>query len=196
MICFSDNSGRRSGRRRIGAAVLVAAGAAWSPGRSSRRRSSRTMRRRSSSACRRATARRGTTIRALHAALAANPADASAAAELARRYLELNRSVGDPRLVAYASRALAPWDGVAAPPVDVALERALIAQTEHRFDAARVELLRSLERSPRSAQAWLALAALDTVQGRYAGREARVRAARLAAGRDRGGRCFAARAGA
>ena len=107
-------------------------------------------------------------IRALHAALAQNPADASVAAELARRYLELNRSVGDPRLVAYASRALARWEGAAAPPVDVALERALIAQTEHRFDAAREQLVELLERSPRSAQAWLALAAIDTVQGRYA----------------------------
>jgi hypothetical protein len=106
-------------------------------------------------------------IRALHAALAARPADASTAAALARQYLELNRRVGDPRLVAYASRALAPWDGVAAPPVDVALERALIAQTEHRFDAAHDELVTLLERAPRSAQAWLALAALDTVQGRY-----------------------------
>ena len=107
-------------------------------------------------------------IRVLHAALAENPADAAVAAELARHYLALNRSVGDPRLVAYASRALARWDGVAAPPVEVALERALIAQTEHRFDAARAELVALLDRSPRAAQAWLALAALDTVQGRYA----------------------------
>jgi Tfp pilus assembly protein PilF len=107
-------------------------------------------------------------IRALHLALAENPADAQVAANLARSYLALNRGVGDPRLVAYASRALARWDGDAAPPVDVALERALIAQTEHRFDAARAELAALLERAPRSAQAWLALAALDTVQGRYA----------------------------
>ncbi len=116
-------------------------------------------------------------IRALHAALAENPDDAAVAAKLARRYLKLNRSVGDPRLVAYASRVLARWDGNAAPPVDVALERALIAQTEHRFDAARDGLVALLERSPRSAQAWLALAAIDTVQGRYA--EAKHACARL-----------------
>jgi tetratricopeptide repeat protein len=107
-------------------------------------------------------------IRALHAQLAASPADASAAAALARRYLSLYRGSGDPRLVAYAARALRRWDGDAVPPAEVALERALIAQTEHRFAAARDELSRLVEREPRSPQAWLALAAIDTAQGRYA----------------------------
>jgi tetratricopeptide (TPR) repeat protein len=76
--------------------------------------------------------------------------------------------------------------------VDVALERALIAQTEHRFDAARAELVALLERSPRSAQAWLALAALDTVQGRYP--DARRSCTRLVLLQDAvvAGACFAA----
>jgi tetratricopeptide (TPR) repeat protein len=131
-------------------------------------------------------------IRALHLALAQDPADARVAANLARSYLVLNRSVGDPRLVAYASRALERWEGVAEPPVEVALERALIAQTEHRFDVARDELVHLLERSPRSAQAWLALAALDTVQGRYA--DAKRSCARLLLLQDAAvtGACFAA----
>ena len=131
-------------------------------------------------------------IRALHVAIAASPEDASLAAELAQRYLERNRSVGDPRLVAYASRALAHWDGVAAPPVEIALERALIAQTEHRFDAARAELGRVVERAPRSSQAWLALATIDTVQGRYA--DAKRGCARLVFLQDAvvAGACFAA----
>jgi Tfp pilus assembly protein PilF len=131
-------------------------------------------------------------IRALHAGLAERPEDASVAAELAQRYLERNRGVGDPRLVAYASRALAHWDDVAAPPVEVALERALIAQTEHRFDAARAELARLVERAPRSSQAWLALATIDTVQGRYA--DAKRACARLVLLQDAvvAGACFAA----
>jgi len=131
-------------------------------------------------------------IRALHSALARHPADARVAAELAQHYLELNRSVGDPRLVAYARRALAHWDEAETPPVDVALERALIAQTEHRFDAARAELIVVIERSPRSAQAWLALAALDTVQGRYA--DAKRSCARLVLLHDAAvaGACYAA----
>jgi hypothetical protein len=106
-------------------------------------------------------------IRDLHLRLAAQPGDATAAAALARRYLELYRASGDPRLVAYGRRALGHWDGDSLPPVQVALERALLAQTEHRFDAARDELARLLERAPRSEEALLALAAIDTVQGRY-----------------------------
>jgi hypothetical protein len=107
-------------------------------------------------------------IRALGARLAEQPDDTGAAAALARRYLELNRASGDPRLVAYAARALAKWDGDAAPPAEVALERALIAQTEHRFSAARAELVSLVARDARSTEAWLALAAIDTVQGRFA----------------------------
>ena len=106
-------------------------------------------------------------IRDLHVQLAARPDDARISATLARRYLELNRRSGDPRLVAYARRALARWDGDATPPAGVALERALIAQTEHRFDEARDELTRLVERAPSSAEAWLALATIDTVQGRH-----------------------------
>lgn len=131
-------------------------------------------------------------IRALHLALAQKPDDAGVAAELAHSYLAINRSVGDPRLVAYASRALAHWNAAAEPPVDVALERALIAQTEHRFDAARAELVALLERSPRSAQARLSLAALDTVQGRYV--DAKRSCSRLLLLQDAAvtGACFAA----
>jgi hypothetical protein len=106
-------------------------------------------------------------VRALHAQRAANPDDAGVAARLAQSYLALNRGIGDPRLIAYARQALARWDGVAAPPVDVALERASIAQSEHRFDEARDELARLVARAPRSPQAWLTLAFVDTVQGRY-----------------------------
>ena len=106
-------------------------------------------------------------IRELGARLEVHPEDASAAAALARRYLTLHRRSGDPRLVAYATWALQPWHGDAEPPAAVALERALIAQTEHRFATAREELARLVEREPRSAEAWLALAAIDTVQGRY-----------------------------
>jgi hypothetical protein len=106
-------------------------------------------------------------IRDLNARLAARPDDASTAAALARRYLELNRRSGEPRLVAYAARALARWESDPAPPPEIALERALIAQTEHRFAAARDELSRLVERAPGSTEPWLALAAIDTVQGRY-----------------------------
>jgi hypothetical protein len=107
-------------------------------------------------------------IREAQAKLAAEPGDARTAAALAREYLTLVRKTGEPRLLAYAHRALARWDDQTEPPASVALQRALLAQSEHRFAYARTELLRLVAREPGEVEAWLALAAIDTVQGRYA----------------------------
>jgi hypothetical protein len=162
MIGFND---QRSGWRRVSAAILFLAGT--TVGSAS---ASPFVPTDPDAVLERLPARDGAEwagIAELHARLAAEPGDAATAAALARSYLELNRRRGDPRLVAYADRALARWDGDAAPPVEVALERALIAQTEHRFAAARDELTRLIGRAPRTLEAWLALATIDTVQGRY-----------------------------
>jgi hypothetical protein len=106
-------------------------------------------------------------IAALRTRLKAVPRDVSAASELARRYLELFRAQGDPRLVAYAQRALAPWADEADAPAAIALRRAELAQSEHRFDAARAELERVVAREPRDGEAWLTLAAIDLVRADY-----------------------------
>ena len=133
-------------------------------------------------------------IRALHAALAQNPADASVAAELARRYLDAQsqRRRSAPRRLR-EPRARALGRKLAAPPVDVALERALIAQTEHRFDAARARARRSCSsaRRARRRRGWRS-PRIDTVQGRYA--DAKRSCARLVLLQDAvvAGACFAA----
>ena len=107
-------------------------------------------------------------IAALQAELARAPRDAKLAAEIAQRYLELFRAQGDPRLIAYAQRGLAAWSAEAEPPFEIALKRAEIAQTEHRFDVARAELERLTARSPRDARVWLTLSAIDVVRADYA----------------------------
>jgi hypothetical protein len=107
-------------------------------------------------------------IAVLQAELARAPRDAKRAAELAQRYLELFRTLGDPRLIAYAQRGLNVWGTDADPPFEIALKRAEIAQTEHRFDAARAELDRLTVRAPRDARPWLTLAAIDLVRADYA----------------------------
>jgi hypothetical protein len=106
-------------------------------------------------------------IAALQAELTRAPHDAALAATLAQRYLELFRTQGDPRLIAYAQRGLRAWSTDAEPPFEIALKRAEIAQTEHRFDAARSELERLAARAPRDARAWLTLAAIDVVRADY-----------------------------
>jgi hypothetical protein len=107
-------------------------------------------------------------VAVLQADLARAPGDSRTAVELARRYLGRFRRQGDPRLVGYAQRALAPWAASETAPVEVALARAEIAQTEHRFEAAREELEHVIAREPHDGRAWLALASIDVVRADYA----------------------------
>jgi hypothetical protein len=106
-------------------------------------------------------------IASLRAQLAREPRSTSVAAELARRYLELFRAEGEPRLVAYAQSALVPWRDARDPPLEIAQRRAEIAQSEHRFDDATADLKRVLERDPRSVAARLTLASIDLVRADY-----------------------------
>lgn len=113
------------------------------------------------------TGREWQAIAALRVQLAREPRSVAVAAELAQRYLELFRAEGEPRLVAYAQSALAPWRDESDPPLEIAQRRAEIAQSEHRFDDARAELERVIARAPRSVPAWLTLASIDLVRGDY-----------------------------
>lgn len=131
-------------------------------------------------------------VRALRAELAARPANAAGAADLAALYLDLFRVEGDPRLVGYAEAALEPWRTETAPPRDVALQLASLAQTQHRFDEAVERLDELLARDPRAAEAWLMKASIAQVAGRYA--DARQACARLVVLADAltAGACLAA----
>src|SRR5688572_10500896 len=163
-ICSSGQSADRSWGRRIGAALLCLAattGAAAAPETPTDPQQ----------VLERLPLREGpawTAIRELQARLTADPDDARTAAALARVYLTLVRQTGEPRLLAYAQRALARWNGEREPPESIALQRALLAQSEHHFAEARDELVRLVARAPGETEAWLALATIDTVQGRYA----------------------------
>jgi hypothetical protein len=131
-------------------------------------------------------------IAELRAQLGRDPGSPAVAADLAQRYLALFRAEGDPRLVAYAAHALDPWSAQPDPPADVALRRAEIAQSEHRFDSASADLARLLARDPRNARAWLTAASIDLVRGEY--RSSREACARLVLIEDPvvTGACFAA----
>jgi predicted Zn-dependent protease len=95
-----------------------------------------------------------------------DPGDAALAVQLARRHLERARADGDPRHAGQALGALAAW-GDADAPTDVLLMRATVHQHLHDFDAAASELERVLAREPAHSQAWLTLATVRRVQGRY-----------------------------
>lgn len=120
-------------------------------------------------------------LRRLRAELRARPDDVSLATTIARRYIALGRSETDPRYLGYAQAALAPWWQQGAPPSEVRLLRATLLQSSHQFTMALADLHAVLAADPRSTQAWLTLATVQTVQGDYAGATAScARVSRLA----------------
>ena len=106
--------------------------------------------------------------RRLRQELAANPRDAAKAVLLARRYLDQARSQGDPRPAGQALALLQAWPDLAQAPDDVLLMIATIEQYLHQFDASASHLEQLVTRRPQLAQAWLTLATVRRVQGRYA----------------------------
>ncbi|HEU4459621.1 MAG TPA: tetratricopeptide repeat protein [Methylibium sp.] len=99
--------------------------------------------------------------------LAQQPRDATTALALSRSTLARARHDGDARLAGQALGALAAWDGDANAPVEIRLQRAVLRQYLHEFDASVAELEGLLRASPRHPQALLTLATVLRVQGRY-----------------------------
>lgn len=105
--------------------------------------------------------------RAMRQRLAQAPTDAALAVQLAQKDLERARSQGDPRYAGLALAALGAWKNDAAPPPEVALMQATLKQYLHDFEGAATQLEALVARAPTLAQAWLTLATVRRVQGRY-----------------------------
>ena len=118
----------------------------------------------------------------LRAAVAQRPADLSAALALSRGYIEIGRRTSDPRFIAYAQAALAPWLARPSAPEGALVLQAITLQYLHRFDESLTLLDRALALEPLDAQAWLTRAALLELHGNYS--EARRACARLVRAAD------------
>ena len=102
------------------------------------------------------------------AARTSNSADPAVALSEARALLAASRRDGDPRFAGRALARLSRWQDQPLAPVDVVL---LLAETEqylHQFGLATARLQALVQRAPDNAPAWLLLATLHRVQGRYA----------------------------
>ena len=95
------------------------------------------------------------------------PMAVAPAVALARRYLDEARNQGDPRYAGLAMAALAAWPTPASAPDEVLYLQATLQQFVHDFEPAAANLERLVQRSPDHAQAWLTLATVRRVQGRY-----------------------------
>ena len=101
--------------------------------------------------------------------LAQRPNDPVAAHAAAKAYLNQAHELGDPRFAGMALAAIAGWPDTASAPDDILLMRATLQQYLHDFDGSATSLKALLARggAPRP-QAWLTLATVRRVQGRYA----------------------------
>lgn len=106
-------------------------------------------------------------LRALREQWRAAPGDAAIAVQLASRYVEEAGTEGDPRYVGYAQAALAPWWTQADPPLDVRVQRAVLRQYGHEFDAALADLSAVAAADPRHAEARSWQVAIQLVRADY-----------------------------
>jgi tetratricopeptide (TPR) repeat protein len=107
--------------------------------------------------------------RRLRQQLAQQPHDPVLALSAATRYLDQAHAMGDPRFAGLAMSAIAAWPDAATAPDDILMMRATLQQYLHEFEASAATLKTLLARPGRTAraQAWLTLATVRRVQGRY-----------------------------
>lgn len=104
-----------------------------------------------------------------------HPTDAATAVTLARRYLSRARELGDPRYAGQALAVLQAWPQPQSAPDEVLLLQATVRQYLHEFELSALQLETLVARRPGQAQAWLTLATVRRVQGRYAASDAACR---------------------
>lgn len=97
-----------------------------------------------------------------------HPTDVATAVSLTKRYLSRARELGDPRYAGQALAVLQGWPDPKTAPDDVLLLQATVQQYLHEFDVSAGHLEMLVARRPDHAQAWLTLATVRRVQGRYA----------------------------
>jgi tetratricopeptide (TPR) repeat protein len=107
-------------------------------------------------------------LTSLRRQLANDPKNTELAAIVATRYLQLSKRESDPRFNGYAQAAIRPWWDDVRPPTEVLRLRAKLKERDHRYDDALADLRLLLEGQPRDVQAWIELANIYWVQGKYA----------------------------
>ena len=105
--------------------------------------------------------------RELKATIEQFPRHVEAVAALARLYIERARSESDPRYLGYAQHLLEPWRRNPAPHPAIRRLRAILLQSQHRFEQALVDLDALLEAHPHDPQARLTRATVHQVLGNY-----------------------------
>ena len=117
-------------------------------------------------------------LESLRRQLAGRPDDHALRLDIGRRYFSLAMAQGDPRLVGYASAAIAPLAAQSAGIADYWLLRGQLEQFSHQFEPALASLARASQIDPKNPEPLGWRAAIFMVQARYA--EALAECGRLA----------------
>ena len=96
-----------------------------------------------------------------------DPTNPDLAARLAGYYALIGTRESDPRYFGYARAALGPWWAEDAPPPAILRLRAKLQERDHDYEAALRDQRRLLDADPRDVQAWVEIANILWVQGRY-----------------------------
>lgn len=114
--------------------------------------------------------------RRLKRELLQRPRDEATALEAAAAHLDLARSQGDARYAGRALGVLQAWEPLSsATPERILVMHATVTQFLHEFDRAERTLRLALASHPANAQAWLTLATLQRLRGRFADSDASCR---------------------
>ena len=117
-------------------------------------------------------------LESLRRQLAGRPDDHALRLDIGRRYFSLAMAQGDPRLVGYASAAIAPLAAQSAGIADYWLLRGQLEQFSHQFEPALASLAKASQINPKDPEPLAWRAAIFMVQARYA--EALAECGRLA----------------
>ena len=117
-------------------------------------------------------------LESLRRQLAGRPDDHALRLDIGRRYFSLAMAQGDPRLVGYASAAIAPLAAQSAGIADYWLLRGQLEQFSHQFEPALASLAKASQIDPKNPEPLGWRAAIFMVQARYA--EALAECGRLA----------------
>lgn len=117
-------------------------------------------------------------LESLRRQLAGRPDDHALRLDIGRRYFSLAMAQGDPRLVGYASAAIAPLAAQSADIADYWLLRGQLEQFSHQFEPALTSLAKASQIDPKNPEPLGWRAAIFMVQARYA--EALAECGRLA----------------
>ena len=99
--------------------------------------------------------------------LAKDPENSALASAIANEFIRMGSESGDPRFYGFARAAIAKWWPETDPPESILTIRAKLQERDHDYDLALVDLKKLTEKSPEDAQAWLEIANINRVLGRY-----------------------------